>query len=52
MRLEMMEMTGEVGVKWIGRLLNVCLQEARIPKEWRIGLIVPIRKWKGDVHDL
>ena len=24
MRLEMLEMTGEVGVKWTVRLLNVC----------------------------
>ena len=46
-RLEMLEMTGEVGVKWTGRLLNVCMQEGRIPKEWRIGLIVPIWKRKG-----
>ena len=44
MRLEMLEMAGEVGVKWTGRLLNVCMQEGRIPKEWRMGLIVPI--WK------
>ncbi len=27
------------------------MQEGRIPKEWRMGLIVPIRKRKGDVHD-
>ena len=25
-------MAGEVGVKWTGRLLNVCMQEGRIPK--------------------
>ena len=49
--LEMMEMAGEVGVKWRGRLLNVCMQEGRIPKEWRMGLIVPIWKRKGDVYD-
>ena len=51
MRLEMLEMAGDVGVKWTGRLLNVCMQEGRIPKEWRMGLIVPIWKRKGDVHD-
>ena len=32
-------------------LLNVCMQEGRIPKEWRMGLIVPIWKRTGDVHD-
>ena len=46
-RLERMEMAGEVGVKWTGRLLYVCIHEGKIPKEWRMGLIVPIwkRKW-------
>ena len=29
MWLEMLEMAGEVGVKWTGRLLNVCMQEGR-----------------------
>ena len=40
--------------KWTirtGRLLNVCVQEGRIPKEWRMGLIVPIWKRTGDVHN-
>ena len=27
------------------------MQEGRIPKKWRMGLIVPIRKRKEDVHD-
>ena len=49
--LDMLEMAGEVGVKWTGRLLNLCMQEGRIPIEWRMGLIVPIWKRKGDVHD-
>ena len=30
---------------------NVCMQEGRIPKEYRMGLIVPIWKRKGDVRD-
>ena len=44
-------MAGQVAVKWTGRLLNVCMQEGRIPKEWRTGLIVLLWKKKGDVHD-
>ena len=51
MRLEMMEMAGKVGVKWTGMLLTVCTQEGRIPKEWRMSLIVPIWNRKGDVHE-
>ena len=33
------------------RLLNVCMQEGSIPEEWGMGLIVPIWKRKGDVHE-
>ena len=47
----MLEMAGEVRVKWTGRLLYVCMQEGRIPKEWRMGLIVPIWKRKRELHD-
>ena len=36
-RLVMLEMTGEVGGTWTGRLLNVCMQEGRIRKEMRMG---------------
>ena len=50
-RLEMLDMAGEVGVKWTGRLLNVCMQVGRVPKEWGMGLIVPLWKRKGDMHD-
>ena len=51
MRLEMLEMAGEVGVKRSGRLLNVCMQEGRIPKELSMGLILPMWKRKGNMHD-
>ena len=44
-------MAGEVEVKRTRRLLNMCTHEGRIPKEWMMGLKVPIWKRKGDVHD-
>ena len=47
MRLEMLEIAGEVGVKSTGRLLYVCMQEGRIPKEWMMSLILPIWKRKA-----
>ena len=47
----MLEMVGEVGVKWTEMLLNVCMLEERMPKQRRIFLIVPIWKRKGGVHD-
>ena len=34
-----------------GRLLYACMQEGRIPMQWRMGLIGPLWKRKGDVHD-
>ena len=36
-RLEMLEMAGEMGIKWTGRLLNVCMQEGRMRKECGSG---------------
>ena len=50
-RVEMLELAGDVGVNWTRRLLNSCLTEVKIPVEWRTGLIIPIWKMKGDVHD-
>ena len=32
-------------------ILNGCMHEGRTPKEWRMGLIVPIWKRQGDGHD-
>ena len=29
----------------------MCMNEGRIPKVWTMGLVVPIWKRKGDVHD-
>ena len=34
-RLDMVEMAGEVGVRWTRRLLNVCMQEGRVPTRGR-----------------
>ena len=50
-RVEMLDLAGDVGVNWTRMLLNSCLTEGKIPVEWRTGLIIPIWKMKGDVHD-
>ena len=50
-RVEMLDLAGDVGVNWTRRLLTSCLTEGNIPEEWRTGLIIPIWKMKGDVHD-
>ena len=51
MRLATLEMAGELGVKWTGSLLNVCMEEGRISTAWRMCLIVPTWKRKGDEND-
>ena len=51
MRLETLDMAGELGIKWTGSLLDVCMQEGRISSEWRMCLIVPTWMRKGDVND-
>ena len=50
-RVEMLNMAGDVGVNWTRRLLNSCFTEGEIPVEWRTGLIIPVWKIKGGVHD-
>ena len=42
---------GNEGPVRTGRILKVCMHEGRMPKEWRMGLIAPIWKRTGDVHN-
>ena len=48
MRLEMVEMAGDRSQVYRKAM---CMKEGRIPKVWTMGLVVPIWKSKGDVHD-
>ena len=34
--------------EWMVRLLNVCMSSGSVPKDWKIGCIVPLYKGKGD----
>ena len=51
MRAEMIEVAGEIGARWTKRLLNPCVRQCKVPEDWRIGLIIPIWKGKGDAQD-
>ena len=51
LRVNMSMVTGRVGIGWKRRLLNICMEEGNIPKEWRTRLIVPVCKLHGDVHE-
>ena len=51
MRAEMVDVAGEIGVKWTKRRLNTCLKQCTVPEDRRTGLIVPIWKRKVDAQD-
>ena len=51
MRAEMVDVAGEIGARWTDRLLNTCMKQRKVPEDWRIWLIVPIWKRKGDAQD-
>ena len=51
MRAEMVDVAGEIGVRWTKRLLNTCMKQCKVPEDWRTGLLVPIWKRKGDAQD-
>jgi hypothetical protein len=45
--VEMIKAAGEIGTKWIHRIILNVWKQKRIPEDWRKGIIVPIFK-KGD----
>ena len=51
MRAEMVDVAGVIGARWTKRQLNTCMRQCKVPEDWRIGLIVPIWKRKGDAQD-
>ena len=51
MRVEMVDVAGEIGARWTKRLLNACMRQCKVPEDWWIGLTVPIWKRKADAQD-
>ena len=47
-KAEYLKSGGYVCAEWMVRLFNVCMSSGRVPKEWKIGCIVPLYKGKGD----
>ena len=50
-RVEMILAAGDAGISWTTRLLNKCMKDGRIPRDWQVGLVVPVWKGKGDAQD-
>ena len=51
MRVEMVDVVGEIGAGCTKRLLNTCMKQCKVSEDWRTGFIVPIWKRKGDAQD-
>ncbi|XP_055714214.1 uncharacterized protein LOC129808460 [Phlebotomus papatasi] len=49
-RPEMLKLMGIVGVNWLTRVIKVAWQSGRAPKDWQVGVIIPIFK-KGNKKD-
>ena len=49
--VEMVKANELVVIKWLTRLFNVCFTTGEISTELQRGVIVPIWKGKGDIHD-
>jgi Reverse transcriptase (RNA-dependent DNA polymerase) len=45
--VEMIKAAGEIGTKWLHRIILNVWKNKKIPEDWRMGIIVPIFK-KGD----
>ena len=48
---EMLKEGGVTIVEWLVRVFNVCFYLSVCPVEWVLGVIVPLYKGKGDVHE-
>ena len=42
---------GEEGLEWLTELFNVIFRTAKMPKEWRSSIVIPLYKNKGDIQD-
>jgi len=43
--------TGEIGTQWILDLCNGIVKEGCIPEDWKLSLVLPIYKGKGDLTE-
>ena len=47
---EMLQNMGENGLEMLTELFNKIWEEERIPKDWEVGIVIPLIK-KGDISD-
>ena len=49
--MEVWKCLGEEGLKWLAEHFNVICKTAKMPREWRFSIIIPLYKNKGDIQD-
>jgi hypothetical protein len=48
LQTEMIRALGHNGLSWITDIFNRVWREGQMPKDWQVGIIVPVYKGKGD----
>ena len=48
--IEVWKCLAEQGVRWLTTLFNVIFRTSKMPSEWRLSVVVPIYKNKGDAQ--
>jgi len=51
MTTEMLKALGEEGIRWLTEIFNQTWEEGRMPEDWRVGIIIPVYKGKGDPQE-
>ena len=47
---ECLKQGGGAIIEWLVRLLDTCFVAGEVPADWRMAVIIPIYKGKGDKH--
>ena len=47
--MEISKCMGEEALKWLPELFNVIFRIAKMPREWRFSIVIPLYKNKGDI---
>jgi exonuclease III len=48
MTTEMLKALGAGGLKWLTDIFNQTWEEGSMPEDWKVGIIIPVYKGKGD----
>ena len=48
---EIIQATGEYGIKWLHRIFNAAWAQQRTPKDWQQAIIIPLWKNKGSKRE-